>query len=264
MFPKLLTAGTALLLATPALARPAANLSVDNHWGAPVQVFVDNRPLTTVGGYDDLYTRIRPGWHEVEIRTLNGTLLERDTSWFHPHRMTRLDVSVPMTTLVVTNTGHTPLYVEGCLGGRWVQPGRTETARVPAGQVDLTASLSGRRGNRDVVDQKAFWAEPGTRNRVSFAHVPPPARMVFTNTERFPVRVLIDGRSRGRVAPGARIVLSVEPGRHVIEVTSPHGHVVYDDYLRTRPGSDHRITIGTPARPPRPGHRVAASGHRPR
>jgi hypothetical protein len=178
MLTRFLTAGTALLLATPAMARPMSTLIVDNQWEAPVNVQVDGRFVGTLGGYDDAAFGVRPGFHTVQILSQNGTLLEQSNAWFTPRRSAFVNVDIPMTTMTVTNLGRAPLFISGPRAGLWVAPGQSQTATLPAGQLFLTASIAGPRGSLQTVDSQAVWAEPGRHNRTTFAFVPPPPRPV--------------------------------------------------------------------------------------
>ncbi|MEZ4317315.1 MAG: hypothetical protein R3F61_07415 [Myxococcota bacterium] len=247
---KLLTAGTALLVAAPAMARPVSTLFVDNHWEAPVQVVVDGIPMGTLRGHAEQAFPVRPGFHSVVIRSMNGTTLECVDQWLRPHQAFDLDIFTPKTSLTVTNTGTTPLYVASGRDGLWVQPGRSESAPVPAGTVTLTASIPGRHGSLQVVSEQTVWAEPGRRNQTTFDYTPLPTRLVVQNLEPSSVRVFVDGRAYGSLAPGASFALDVRPGVHEVDVIGRNGHVVVDRAVRVDRGADTRVDAFTPRPPP--------------
>jgi hypothetical protein len=259
-------AGAALLLATPAMARPVATLTVDNQWSAPVTVEIDGHRVDTLHGNRVESYAVRPGMHTVTVRAKNGTLLESETHWLRPHRNGFVTVDIPRTTLTVTNTGDRPMFVSGIAattwesGGLWVAPGRSHTASVPAGNVMLTGSVEGRRGLQ-TIDEQTIWAEPGRTNHATMGFVATPTQLVVTNPEPFPVQLFVDGVAHGTLRPGASIALDVRPGRHDIDAVHHRGRVVFDETVRLAHGTRTvvslcgRITTRSPgaARPNRPG-----------
>lgn len=267
MLTKLMTAGTALLLTTPALAG-RANLQVDNHWEASVQVEVDGYRLGTLAPHSDGWFQVRPGFHTVTFRSMNGTLLDRTDRVLHPRRTTHMNVDTPITTLVVTNTGNTPLYVQSShplasFGDLWVEPGASVNTRVPAGTHHLTASAIGHRGRLQTVDTAKVWAEPGRPNHAQVKHVLAPTRLLVRNHERTAVKLYVDGEYRGHLAPGAVMALDVRPGRHAIGAFGRHGRRIEQTVIAGR-GSDTRIDLFRSPAPARPAAVAYTGRHRPR
>ncbi len=242
-------AGAALLVATPAMARPHSTVTVANQWSAPVTVEIDGHRVDTLHGNRTERYSVRPGMHTVTVRAKNGTLLESETHWLRPHRNGFVTVDIPRTTLTVTNTGHRPMFVSGLAtatyqgGGLWIAPGRSHTTSVPAGNVVLTGSVEGRRGMR-TVDQETIWAEPGRTSQVAMgAPVAAPSQLVVTNPEPFPVTLVVDGVSHGKLRPGASIALDVRPGRHDIDAFHHRGRVVFDETVRVGHGTSTLVSL---------------------
>lgn len=241
-------AGAALLVASPAMARPLATLTVENQWSAPVHVEIDGYRVDTLHGNRAETYSIRPGMHTVTVRAKNGTLLESETHWLRPHRNGFVVVDTPRTTLTVTNSGHRPMFVTGLStatlqgGGIWVAPGRSHTTSVPAGNVVLTGNVEGRRGMR-AIDTETVWAEPGRNNQVSMGWVAAPTQLVVTNPEPFPVQLVVDGVPHGTLRPGASTTLDVRPGRHDIDAYHRHGKLVFDETLRVAHGTSTLVSL---------------------
>lgn len=241
-----------LLLAGPAFARPMSTLWVDNDFGGPVQVVVDGRALGTVRPHEDGMFPVPMGHHHVTVHALNGFVLASDTDWFAPYRTGEVHIRPPMAPLTVRNTGSAPLFVDGIGDGLWLQPGMVRTTYVPAGAVRLTASTSAGRGLRPV-EHETVWVQPGAGGHVAFDWCPPPTRLVVTNQEPVPVRVLVDGRPVGPLAPGASLHLDVAPGLHDVDVWSAYGGLIVDTQVRVVPGTDASIAVYRP-RPRGPSH----------
>jgi hypothetical protein len=240
----------ALLLASPAMARPTASLWIDNHFDGAVQVVVDGRALGTVRPREDALFPVPMGQHHVLVQSMNGFVFDAQVDWFSPHRVSELDVRAPLAPLTVRNTGPTPLFVEGALGGLWVEPGGSRTAQVPAGSVRLTASVK-QDGRMFPIDHETVWVEPGRGGRTQFEHCPPPTRLVVSNLEPRAVRVVLDGRHVGELAPGASLALDVHPGLHDVDAWSTWGGIVFDSQVRVATGTDTRVDLFR-ARPPGP------------
>ncbi|MCB9679219.1 MAG: hypothetical protein H6737_29215 [Alphaproteobacteria bacterium] len=258
---KLLTAGAALLVATPALARPISTLVVENRWEAPVTVAVDGQYVGQLGGFGQDAFAVRSGFHTVTVSAQNGTLLETNSEWFRPHCHELVVVETPMTRMSVTNTGSSPLYVAGPRAGLWVAPGQTHTAMVPAGKLTLTASISGPRGELRQVDAQTVWAEPGRSNRTAFSFHAAPTRLVVQNLDPWSVRLFVDGRAFGMLAPGATMALDVMPGVHDIDAIGRNGQVVADTHVRVAEGRDTRVDLQARRPPPPRPATYASAGH---
>ncbi len=266
MTAKLLAAGAALLIASPALARPMATVNIDNHWSAPVHVEVDGRYVGQVSGFRGTAYRVRGGFHTVTVRSARGAILANETRLYVPHTWSELDIVAPTSPVTVRNSGRTALFIEGPRAGVWIAPGTTHTAYVPAGDLVLTASIQGHAGRLERVDTQKLWVEPGRSSGITFRYAPPPPTRLFVqNLEPRPVSLFVDGTNHGMLSPGQTLALDVRPGRHDVDAYTRHGSVVFDGTVRASQGRDTGVGLfrtrrsgpsrhahSTPPPPPRP------------
>ena len=234
----------ALVCALPAMAGMSASLIVHNGFDGKASCFVDGQWMGTLtSGMTEAFA-LAPGTHRIKIERPGGFDLINTRVEMKRGRAVNLHVIPPLTQLTLRNSGLAPLRIDLENGdGVWLDGGMSKTLSVPAGSLQMVASTRSRIGTVEV-ERRTVWVEPGVSTSTSFALRQQAARdLVLTNNHRRAVRVLIDGRDRGRLDAGATMRLDVAGARASVVLVEIGGITVYSGTVRIDAGMRNSLVL---------------------
>lgn len=257
---------TMLAASLPAAhAHAEARLRVENHFDGEAEVLVDGRFAALVGGDASVELTARPGRHELTVRRPGtGYTLAATRVQLVPDALVVVPVDAPAGTLRFDHQGEVPLRVSVDGQDVWIAPGTLVELRVTAGSVGYTAAIREPRGEFFALS-RTVWVEPGQVAATTLR--PDPSVVVVDNHDLVGVRVLVDGRDAGLLAPGAERRVWVRPGPTVVTLIDLSGRVRTETRLVVERGHDAHVVLAGPLPPPgRPASgpmHVAHGGHPP-
>lgn len=230
--------------ALPAMAGMSASLIVHNDFDGKANCFVDGRLMgTLVAGQTEAFA-LAPGTHRVKIERPGGFDLINTRVDMHRGRAVNLHVIAPLTKLTLRNQGAAPLRIDLDNGdGVWLDGGSATTISVPSGSMKMVASTRTRIGTVEL-ERRTVWLEPGVATTTAFAMRNNGARdLVLTNSHHRAVRVLVEGRDRGRLDPGATMRIEVMKDRAQVMLVEIGGGTVYSGFMRLERGMRNALVL---------------------
>jgi hypothetical protein len=231
-------------LALPAMAGMSASLIVHNDFDGKANCFVDGRLMgTLVSGETEAFA-LAPGTHRVKIERPGGFDLINTRVDMQRGCAVNLHVIAPLTQLTVHNQGAAPLRVDLDNGdGVWLDGGSAATMAVPAGSVKMVASTRTRIGTVEL-ERRTVWLEPGVATTTAFAIRHNAARdLALTNHHHRAVRVLVEGRDRGRLEAGATMRIEVMRERAQVMLVEIGGATVYSGIISLEAGVRNALIL---------------------
>ena len=233
-----------LVWALPAMAGMSASLIVHNDFDGKANCFVDGRLMGTLASGETEAFALAPGTHRVHVERPGGFDLINTRVDLQRGRAVNLHVIAPLTKLTLRNQGAAPLRIDLDNGdGVWLDGGSAKTLSVPAGSLKLVASTRTRIGTVEL-ERRTVWLEPGVATTTAFAMQHGVARdLVLTNHHHRAVRVLIEGRDRGRLDPGSTLRVEVMKDRAHVALVEIGGKTVYSGVMRLDRGMRNALVL---------------------
>ncbi len=238
-----------ILAALPAAhAHADARLRVDNHFDGEAEVLLDGRFAAMVDGDGSVELAARPGRHELTVRRPGtGYTLATTRVSLSPEALVVVPVDAPSGTLRLEHQGEVPLRVTVEGQEVWLSPGAAVDLRVTTGSVAYTAAIREPRGEFYALS-RTVWVEPGQVSSTTLR--PDPSVVVVDNRDTSGVRVLVDGRDAGLLAPGSSRRVWVRPGPTVVTLVDLSGRVRTEARVVVERGHDAHVVLAGASPPP--------------
>jgi len=238
-----------VMLGLPSQAEASAwwksNLKIVNEFDGAADVFVNGNYKGSVNGDRTRVFEVNPGYRQVTLRRPGtGYVLLSDREFFYSDSTTRLTIKAPKGELKIRNDSPVPMLISACANEpRWVEPFTNIVLPVRTGNVIVKSQVREREGLKTLTT-KTVWAEPGARASTTLRYTPPAkTRLTVVNHDGRDVRIVMNGRDKGTLRSGDRMVLDVRPGEVDLLATEIGGRVIFDDDLFVSRGETERVDL---------------------